>query len=185
MRAPGSQRPACLLLLRIFYAAAVGTGSSKMWLPIAIFAGRGMVAQLFKLLSSKRGQGIAITSYFKVVEKTLVSITSMRVVVSNRECAWVTLHVAHNQFDFSQVSITLSVRNSSYLHPLPLLCRWPRSAGKRPADPVAQGFAHDQLEVAFLGEHRHALPPGTRHPRDVGAPEHPIRTERVEAAVQV
>jgi hypothetical protein len=29
------------------------------------------------------------------------------------------------------------------------------------------------------------LPPGTGHPRDVGAPEHPIRTERVEAAVQV
>ena len=37
----------------------------------------------------------------------------------------------------------------------------------------------------FLGEHGHALPPGTGHPRDVGAPEHPIRTERVEAPVQV
>src|SRR5207244_5360884 len=66
-----------------------------------------------------------------------------------------------------------------------------RSAGKAPAHPVAQGFAHDQLEIAalqpgqLLGEHRHALPPGTGHPRNVGAPEHPIRTERVEAAAEV
>ncbi|HEX3414728.1 MAG TPA: hypothetical protein VHT00_23755, partial [Stellaceae bacterium] len=37
----------------------------------------------------------------------------------------------------------------------------------------------------FLGEHRYALRPGTGHPRDVGAPEHPIRTERVGAAVQL
>src|ERR1700690_3578282 len=49
MRAPGSWRPACSLPLRIFCAAAVGTGSSKMSLPTAIFAGRGMVAPLFKL----------------------------------------------------------------------------------------------------------------------------------------
>jgi hypothetical protein len=83
----------------MFYAAAVGTGSSKMSLPIVICVGRGMVAQLFKLLSLKRGQGIAITSYFKAVEKTLVSIASMRVVASNRECAWVTLRVAWNKLD--------------------------------------------------------------------------------------
>jgi len=67
----------------------------------------------------------------------------------------------------------------------------PHSGRTAPAHPVAQGFAHDQLEIAaleprqFLGEHRHALPPGTRHPGDVGAPEHPLRTERVKAALKV
>jgi hypothetical protein len=68
-------------------------------------------------------------------------------------------------------------------------CRRPRSAEKAPAHPVAQGFAHDQREIAalesrqFLGEHRYALPPRGGHPGDVGDPEHPIRTERVEAAM--
>src|SRR3979411_808579 len=66
-----------------------------------------------------------------------------------------------------------------------------RSAGKAPAYPVAQGFAHHQFEVAalqpvqLLSELLHAAPPGTGHPRDVGAPERPIRTDRVEDAVQV
>src|SRR4051794_28395813 len=70
-------------------------------------------------------------------------------------------------------------------------CRKWRSAGQAPADPIAHSLAHDQFEIAalqpgqLLGEHGHALPPGTGHPRDVGAPEHPIRTERVENAVQV
>ena len=121
----------------MFYAAAVGTGSSKMSLPIALFVGRGMVAQLFKLLSSRRGQGIAITSYFKAVEKTLASIASMRVVASNRECAWVTLRVANNKLDFPQVSITLFGAKFFILRPLPIAalsregasppsCRWLR-----------------------------------------------------------
>src|SRR5215469_4526084 len=67
----------------------------------------------------------------------------------------------------------------------------PRSGGTAPAHPVAHRFSHDELEVAaleprqLLGEHRRALPPRARHPGDVGAPEHPLRAERVEAAVQV
>src|SRR3712207_9259167 len=31
----------------------------------------------------------------------------------------------------------------------------------------------------LLGEHGHALPPRARHARDVRAPEHPLRAERV------
>src|SRR5712664_843476 len=69
---------------------------------------------------------------------------------------------------------------------------WYSSAGSEgPADPVAQGLAHDQVEVAalqprqFLGEQGHALPPGARHPGDVRAPEHPLGTERVETSMQV
>src|SRR5713101_7738657 len=60
-----------------------------------------------------------------------------------------------------------------------------------PADPVAQGLPHDEVEVAalqprqFLGEQGHALPPGARHAGDVRAPEHPLGTERVETAVQM
>jgi hypothetical protein len=53
--------------------------------PIVIFVGKGMVAQSFRLLSPRHGQEIAITSYFKVVEMTLVFIASMRVAASNRE----------------------------------------------------------------------------------------------------
>src|SRR6516162_2855720 len=65
------------------------------------------------------------------------------------------------------------------------------AGGKGPADPVAQRFAHDEFEVAalqprqFLGEQAHALPPGARHPRDVGTPEHPLGAECVETAMQV
>jgi hypothetical protein len=50
-----------------------------------IFVDRGMAAQSFRLLSQRHGQEIAITSYFKAAEKTLVSIGSMRVAASNRE----------------------------------------------------------------------------------------------------
>ena len=59
-----------------------------------------------------------------------------------------------------------------------------------PADPVAQGPAHHQLEVAArepgqpLGEHRHALAVAPRHPRDVGAPEEAPRPEGVEDPAQ-
>ena len=63
----------------------------------------------------------------------------------------------------------------------------------RPADPVAQGlphmtssrsrpFSHGNSSVSKV---THALPPGTRHPRNVGPPEHPIGAERVKAVVQV
>src|SRR5712671_273621 len=60
-----------------------------------------------------------------------------------------------------------------------------------PTDPVAQGLPHDEVEVAaleprqLLGEQGHALPPGARHPGDVGAPEHPLGTEGVETALQM
>src|SRR6516164_8420995 len=59
---------------------------------------------------------------------------------------------------------------------------------KRPADPVAQGLAHDEVEVAafeprqFLGEQGYALAPGARHAGDVGAPEHALGAEGVETA---
>src|SRR6266478_1776163 len=65
------------------------------------------------------------------------------------------------------------------------------AGGERPADPVAQGVAHDEFAVAALqpwqliGEQGHALPPGARHSGDVSAPEHPLGTEGVETAVQV
>jgi hypothetical protein len=59
-----------------------------------------------------------------------------------------------------------------------------------PADPVAPGSPHHQIEVRalepsqFLGEHGHTLPPGAVHPGNVSAPEHPPRSERVEHAMQ-
>src|SRR5262245_51400914 len=59
------------------------------------------------------------------------------------------------------------------------------SARQLPAQPVAEGAAHDQLLVAsaepgqLLREHRHALPPRAGHTRDVSTPEHPIRSERL------
>src|SRR5437899_5178943 len=46
-----------------------------------------------------------------------------------------------------------------------------------PADPVANGAAHDELEITpaeprqLFGEQRHALAPRAGHARDVGAPE--------------
>src|SRR6516225_7502307 len=58
-------------------------------------------------------------------------------------------------------------------------------------DPVAQGAAHHQLEVAafeprhLLGEHRRALPPGTGHSRDVGAPEAALRPEGLDDLLRV
>src|ERR1700730_13179456 len=67
----------------------------------------------------------------------------------------------------------------------------PLAGGKWPADPVAQGLPHDEVEVAalqprqLLGEQGHALPPRARHAGDVRAPEHSLGTERVETAMQV
>src|SRR5437660_7475360 len=64
-------------------------------------------------------------------------------------------------------------------------------AGERPSDPIAQRLAHYEIEIAplqprqFLGEQRHALPPGAVHAGDVGAPEHPLGAERVKTAVQM
>src|SRR5678809_251246 len=60
-----------------------------------------------------------------------------------------------------------------------------------PAEPVTDGPAHDQLEVAALqpgqlfGEQRHALTPRARHARDVGAPEPARGTEGVVEPAQV
>src|SRR5260370_27435355 len=59
------------------------------------------------------------------------------------------------------------------------------STRELPAEPRADGAAHDQLFVTgrqprkLFSEHRHALAPRARHPRDVGAPEHPLGPERV------
>src|SRR5687767_2965601 len=59
-----------------------------------------------------------------------------------------------------------------------------------PADPRAKTAAHHVFQVGapqprqFFGEERDALPVAARHPRDVGAPEHPLRPERIEDAVQ-
>src|SRR5439155_26407986 len=56
-----------------------------------------------------------------------------------------------------------------------------------PAPPGAHGLAHDEMLVTLwqpgqlLGEHRHALPPGARHLRDVGSPEQTRGPEGVEA----
>src|SRR5215813_6801407 len=60
-----------------------------------------------------------------------------------------------------------------------------------PADPVADAAAHHQLRVAALEprelfrEQRHALPVRARHARDIRAPEHPRRAERVEDALEL
>src|SRR5262249_59967360 len=60
-----------------------------------------------------------------------------------------------------------------------------RSARKLPAEPVAERAPHDQLLVLrrqpgqLFGEHRDALFPRARHPRDVRPPEHAVRAERV------
>src|SRR3989442_6849661 len=71
------------------------------------------------------------------------------------------------------------------------------SSGARPlpTQPRAERPSHDQLLVAgrqprqLLGEQRHALTPRARHPRDVGAPEHPVGAEGIvdlpEVAVDV
>jgi hypothetical protein len=48
------------------------------------FRGRGMVAQLLRPLSPRRGQGIAATSCFRVAERTLGCIGSMRGAASSR-----------------------------------------------------------------------------------------------------
>src|SRR4030095_13551474 len=60
-----------------------------------------------------------------------------------------------------------------------------------PSQPVTDGPAHDQLEVAALQprplcrEQRHALAPRARHARDVGAPEPARGAEGVVETVQV
>src|SRR5215471_491950 len=60
-----------------------------------------------------------------------------------------------------------------------------------PSEPVTDGPAHDQLEVAALqpgqlfGEQRHALTPRAGHARDVGAPEPARGAEGLVEAVQV
>src|SRR3979490_2361459 len=59
------------------------------------------------------------------------------------------------------------------------------------SQPVADGSAHDQLEVAALQpgqlfrEQRHALTPRTGHARDVGAPEQARGAEVVVEPAQV
>src|SRR5687768_18606483 len=60
-----------------------------------------------------------------------------------------------------------------------------------PSQPVTDGPAHDQLEVAALQpgqlfrEQRHALTPRARHARDVGAPEPARGAEGVVEAAQI
>src|SRR5688500_7665284 len=60
-----------------------------------------------------------------------------------------------------------------------------------PADPVANGTAHDELEITpaeprqLFGEQRHALTPRAGHARDVGAPEPARGAERVVEPMQV
>src|SRR5678815_2522594 len=60
-----------------------------------------------------------------------------------------------------------------------------------PSQPVTDGPAHDQLEVAALQpgqlfrEQRHALAPRARHARDVGAPEPARGAEGIVEAAQV
>src|SRR3989475_12861692 len=59
-----------------------------------------------------------------------------------------------------------------------------------PSQPVTDGPAHDQFEVAALQprqlfrEQRHALTPRARHARDVGAPEPARGAEGVVEAVR-
>src|ERR1051325_7934471 len=60
-----------------------------------------------------------------------------------------------------------------------------------PPPPLAERVAHDQVQVAtlepwqFLREHSHALAPRRLHLADIGAPEHALRTERVEYLAQI
>src|SRR5262245_17215167 len=60
-----------------------------------------------------------------------------------------------------------------------------------PPKPRAHGFSHYQFHVAslesrqFLREHGHALPVGTRHAGDIGAPEATPWTEGVEYLLEV
>src|SRR6476646_9201072 len=60
-----------------------------------------------------------------------------------------------------------------------------------PPDPLAHAAAHDPglvvlaEPVELLGEERHGLAPRARQARPVGAPEHPLRAERVIDAANV
>src|SRR6266511_3859520 len=75
-----------------------------------------------------------------------------------------------------------------------LKCSMPRCfppSSRFPSDPLAQPASHDPLEIFaleprdFLGKHRHAFAIGAREPREIAAPEHALRTERVVRAPYV
>ena len=63
-------------------------------------------------------------------------------------------------------------------------------AGVVPADPTAKRPAHHVFQIGalqprqFLGKERDALPVAAGHPGDIGAPEKPLRPERIEDAMQ-
>src|SRR5690349_17722275 len=60
-----------------------------------------------------------------------------------------------------------------------------------PAPPGTERLRHDEPLVRFteprqfLGEHRHAMAPGTGHLCDVRAPEHPVGAERIVDLSQI
>jgi hypothetical protein len=60
-----------------------------------------------------------------------------------------------------------------------------------PAPPGTERLSHDEPLVLFaeprqlLGEHRHALAPGTGHLGDVRAPEHSVGAERIVDLPQI
>jgi GNAT superfamily N-acetyltransferase len=64
------------------------------------FRRQGHGRESFRLLSPTLGRGIVITYYFKVAERTVVPIDSMRVVASNRQFGPPTLRTAQHKFDF-------------------------------------------------------------------------------------
>src|SRR5712691_12376842 len=60
---------------------------------------------------------------------------------------------------------------------------------QRPAEPLAHAAAHDSLEVftfepgQVVREEVDAFVIRARHPREVGAPERAVRTERIDEAL--
>jgi hypothetical protein len=74
-----------------------------------------MVVQSFRLLSPRLGREIVITYYFKVAERTVVPIGSIRVVASNREFGPPTLRTAEHKFDFYWAT-TISYISTRILH---------------------------------------------------------------------
>src|SRR5262245_15743447 len=66
-----------------------------------------------------------------------------------------------------------------------------KAALDRPAEPVAEGAAHDKVAIRtgqpcqFLGEEGHCLAVGAGDAGHVGAPEETVRTEGIEYLVQV
>jgi site-specific DNA recombinase len=104
-------------------------------------------------------------------------------------CTRVAQHLT--RFDFAEKRLALDamairvIANGGQVQGWRLEGAIPLAGMSFPPPPGADRLPHDERLIRLgqprqlLGEHRHALPPGTGHLRDVGAPEQPLRTEGV------